>query len=420
MTRIARPDTILMEDVLDEHLEDLEFLLQQRESALYSPEYTRSELRELERRIAAHVDGLLIGLERTVALATARLADEEPGMVFAVAHTLLRLEVDSATRVVGEAFLAAQGRILSALVAALKLGPITLLADFLARTLRSAKAPTAVAAAEALAFHSKLDVHDRRLAELMEDNDPEVRVKAWKTVSLLDLAPVPGLARPYASALADTDARVRDAALTAGAWTQQKWVLAHCRMLAAKVPRESFSAVWLLAILGTAQDLDTLLPIAHATELGSRRFSALASFGHPGVGDALVAGLSLADPRAAAGASAAFTRMTGIDVRSAKRVGVLPEDETWDPTAIAPDILPDLVDEVALPDVEKATHYWTDNKARYQLGLRWAQGRNLSSPDARSIAEGLDLKTRFEAHLRSRYEGHWLGSPSELERLLAP
>src|SRR5687767_7765062 len=75
-------------DILEEHLEELQFLWPQRRAALRSPRWTARELGELDSRIEAHVQGLLIGGEATRAMLEPALGDDDTA--FAAAYVLLR------------------------------------------------------------------------------------------------------------------------------------------------------------------------------------------------------------------------------------------------------------------------------------------------------------------------------------------
>ena len=54
------PSDLILWDVIEEHFDEAEFLLEQWERALHSPGYTLTELgATLEQRPEAHLDGLL-------------------------------------------------------------------------------------------------------------------------------------------------------------------------------------------------------------------------------------------------------------------------------------------------------------------------------------------------------------------------
>src|SRR6267142_1727129 len=88
------PDLILW-DVVEEHFNEAEFLFEQWERALHSPKYNLTELgATLERRLAAHLDGLVVG-GRPVAKRTLEPELEnasEPNRTIVAALALLFME----------------------------------------------------------------------------------------------------------------------------------------------------------------------------------------------------------------------------------------------------------------------------------------------------------------------------------------
>ena len=183
---MAGPKTRVIIDILEEHYEELAFLWAQRQNALRSPEYTSRELADLEERIEARVQGLLIGGEAIVPLVEEGLAEDDPAVAFAAAYALLRLDSQLAREKVSNAFVAAQGGALEGIRQALCHGLIDELKEWLDGQLADAAPPIAVAAAEALAFHEMLDSEDARLDKLLADTDGLVRAAAWRVAALLD------------------------------------------------------------------------------------------------------------------------------------------------------------------------------------------------------------------------------------------
>src|SRR5690348_8316092 len=97
------PVTVI-KDVLEEHFEELQILLEQRQANLRSPLRTLRHLQELDERIETHVQGLLIGDDETIHLLCDGLASDDLSVIFASAYTLLRFGTrDEAIRVI-EAF----------------------------------------------------------------------------------------------------------------------------------------------------------------------------------------------------------------------------------------------------------------------------------------------------------------------------
>src|SRR5689334_5531802 len=101
---LARPTTShILWDVVQEHLDEAEFLYEQWSNAFHSPTYPRRELAStLERRLEAHLDGLVVG-GRAVAeqLLIPELANTDaPARSTVAALALLAGEHDSLPKIV--------------------------------------------------------------------------------------------------------------------------------------------------------------------------------------------------------------------------------------------------------------------------------------------------------------------------------
>jgi uncharacterized protein (TIGR02270 family) len=400
-------------DILEEHFEEFEFLWGQRQEALRSAEYTLPELLELEERIEAHVQGLLVGGENTIPFIQEGLSQDDPQLAFATAYTMLRLNIDSATQQVIDTFLQAEGEQLNGVRQALCHGPIDMIYSPLQEALASAAAPIAVSAAEALAFHKRLDPRMPRLSEFQQDDNAQVRRAAWRLVILTStnqpLSPDIS-SRLSDAAMYDEDPAVRSEALHAAVWTRQPWVLEHCRKLSDEPSSDNWDAIQFLAILGKPSDLSRILVVAKVNELGPQRFRALGAFGHPGVIETLLEGMKSEDPLTATAAGEAFTKITGADIESDQTAQVPPEDGS-EPDEFEEEFL----DEVALPNSDSAQAHWQQAKAEFSSGTRWCRGSNLTQSAGREVLGQLDLESRWEACLRGRFEGTWQGSLIDLE-----
>src|SRR3954471_20738617 len=89
----SRPTTMpnLLNDILVEHHEELEFLWGQRRKALDDPDYTPRALTDLDGRVEAHVQGLLIAEEQLIPIVREGLGASAATVAFAAAYPLLRL-----------------------------------------------------------------------------------------------------------------------------------------------------------------------------------------------------------------------------------------------------------------------------------------------------------------------------------------
>ena len=80
-----------LQSILEEHYEEFQMLWELRQQAILDPEYNRADLAELEERIAAHIDGLVLARASSIPMLIVGLAADEAPTVFAAAYVLLEL-----------------------------------------------------------------------------------------------------------------------------------------------------------------------------------------------------------------------------------------------------------------------------------------------------------------------------------------
>ena len=395
-----------MLDILEEHFEEIQFLWEQREKALRSPDFKFRAFLDLEERMEAHVQGLLTGGMHAIPLLEAGLATDDPAAAFTAAYVLLRSHAEVLARKVIEAFMQAKEEAVSGFRQALSHGPIAPIAAQLYQSLAAAPPLHAAAIAEVLAFHGCLPSPATRLEELKIEKDPAVRLSAWRAIRFGTAPPASG----YQKGVTDDDSNVRKEVLEAAAWTRQSWLLDHCRGAAAEPAPEHINEFRMLAILGTPVDLAAILAIGNSAALGPHRFGILAAFGHPDVMDALLAGIGSDNKHDAVAAATAFTRITGFDVAGPQRITLPPADGS-EPDEFQREFL----DEVLAPNVEQARSRWKGAKARFAEGVRWRRGQILGSEIPMCLFSELDMESRWETCLRAGFNGDSQCKPAEME-----
>ena len=409
---MGKPLATFIPDIVIEHYEEVEFIWGQRQSALDDPAYSMRELVDLQERIEAHVQGLLVGGERVIPFVVEGLSADDPSLAFAAGYPLLRLNQPDPARLVLDAFDRARGGRLDGLRQALCHGPVSSTLRRVRTAARSAEPLVASAALEVLAFQSPSDCQADLLVHFLRHETPEMRRGGWRVAELLKNPVVPHL---YQKALEDDDPRVRREAHWAAAWAQQTWILDRCRTLAKSPNPESLDALRILAILGGPDDLSTICDPCWSEQIGASWFKILGSFGHPEAIADLIQGMENPNPRLAVAAGAAFTKITGCDVVSQTRVQLPPEDG-HQPDEFEKEFL----DEAFLPDPSKARDLWKKVKGMYPEGLRFYRGKALGHELTRDLLNRLDLPSLREACLRARFDALWSGGLIDLERLAQP
>jgi NAD-dependent oxidoreductase involved in siderophore biosynthesis len=202
---------------------------------------------------------------------------------------------------------------------------------------------------------------------------------------------------------------VRSAALEAGAWCGVPQVLTSVRELAATAPLENSHVLPLLAIIGTDGDLTLIESLGCTEALGPMRYTLLATSGNTRFVEQILTGMESVDPKTAVAAGAAFTKLTGLNIDSQNVAAVPPDGEAADDA-----FAQEFADQLTLPDAAAARQKWQLLAERGAVH-HMAAGRNLDTLDAATF-NAIDMQSRYEICLRSRFHGLWTGTPVELER----
>lgn len=392
-------------DLLQVHAEDLAFLWGQRREALVSHKHTLREFTELNERIEAHVQGLLVAAPPAlVAMLQLQLAAPDRNEAFAAACALLRLNESSATHSVVVEFSRASGPTLAGLRDALSFAPHTLFAAEMQSALDQAKPITAVSAAAVLANHRLLDGQSPRLALLLEDADPSVCELAWRAAAVADAAAKQSTPkRKFKHALAHAAPAVRSAGWAAAAWSGQARAMPLLRQVAAG--GDAVALHW-LSVLGSDEDAPLLQKAALAMDDAAARCALLARYGHPSALNALVRWMDPSDVPLAVAAGDAFTRITGADIRGQRTTLPVPDDADEFTREMAPDVW--------LPDPGKARALLEQQSAQWSAGGRWCNGVRLDGEVARDVLTGLDFEARWDVAARAAMTGCRVSAPAPI------
>ena len=174
-----------LKSILEEHFEELQMLWELRVSAIRDPDYLLEDVAELDERIEAHVDGLVLGEQHARPILEEGIGGDEASVVFAAAYVLLRLQDQAAADLVMDTLKEAQDEQVDGLRQALSQGPLDLVGERLKELYDSGPTRVAAVAAEVFASHGRLRVSSKRLREFYEDADIAVRRAAWRITALV-------------------------------------------------------------------------------------------------------------------------------------------------------------------------------------------------------------------------------------------
>lgn len=402
----ARSPSYLL-DIVEIHLDELPFLWGQRQAALRSPEYTGRSFLDLEERIAAHLDGILVVGAAANPLLNTALAADEPLPVFAAAFTLLhRRRGDDVARVL-DAFVGGDAGRLDGLTMALSHGPAEETLSRVWAALDSESAPVAAASAQILACHSALRLTADQLHRFVTNDDPRIRQTGWRVATYCGLTPDTTL---YEAAFHDDDPGVRRLALSAAAWAGYAGFAAYCRAAATNPTPALLEPLTMLAAIAPPEEYQLVGAVGSDPVAGPERFRVVGAFGHPYFVGFLIEQMENPDPVTAAGAAVAFEKMTGRSVESDARIVVSNGKPPADAFEAA------FQDEVTLPDSALARKHWEELAPRLGHAPRICRGFDVSGGVAQEAFAVLDMESRWEYCLRMRLFSGWQGTPLVLER----
>ncbi|MDC0718273.1 TIGR02270 family protein [Nannocystis bainbridge] len=344
-------------DVLEEHLDEAEFLWESWEGSLVAPNYTLAEVEaNVESRLHAHLDGLVIGGPVAAQqLLVPALESDESGRVAAAAAALLLGPDETAL----STLFAALHELPAARPALVRAFACIDRAELLPRLracLTDVDEAIVGAAAEALVFrHEPLG---EALSVLLASDEPALR-----GLGLRALAGEPGGAgqvRAIQAALADEAPQVVDAAIAAGLVLAPAptWTRVRSR---AEQP-DGALALLLLALRDGPGDRAALLA---ALGDASRRPAAIYALGHVGAPELVDACLEwLDDGDCGPLVGEAMQALTGLDLDEAGVTATV-EDEATEHTP---------EHDLARPDPLPAMQWWLRQRPRFADGQRYLQG----------------------------------------------
>lgn len=397
----ARPRFI--PELLTVHAEELAYLWGRRRRSATSAALTLRDLADVNERIEAHTQGLLVAGDALAAFSAPGFAASDRDEVFAAVYPLLRRNDAAAAKQVVTAFAEATAGRLAGLRDALSLVGIERTASAMQKLVDDPDPVRAASAAAVLASHKRLDPAPARLAALAGDANPAAATVAWQVIRLLASSAIT-IEQSYGNAIKGEHAAVRDAALGAAVWRGEFWAPGVIRRLAES--GDPIGIGWLAAV-GGPDAAPVLREIFAKPVPAASRARAAARLGHPALIDLVFDDMQSTDALTAASAGEAFMRLTGIDVQG-KRTTVPPSDT-------ADEFEREFAADVWLPDVARARAAWDQHNSRWQAGARWCRGCDISSRLAKDDRQRIDLEALTDFGARAALAGERVMPPPPID-----
>jgi uncharacterized protein (TIGR02270 family) len=402
VTAASRGDESVLWDVVEEHLDELEFCIEQFESMLDHPLLTLDDLAEgPEARLLAHLDALVIGgapvVERLLRPAMEELDPSEPARVKAV---VLALAAQKEYDLLQAALFHEESGVRAAAVRACRLLDGPDVQGWALRRLTTAKNSRGRAILIDLVAAGGLE--SALIEESLRSDDAALVTAAARAARHGN----PGACLPILESLLESqDAEVRESAMVTALSMGSLNAWAMCERLAADVKTPHALSMVLSAALGSATHHARLAEFAVRRIHGTHPIFALGFSGSPTQVPVLLALLRGSDPLAAKFAAQAFSTIAGIDLGSdafsvppsaaspaqedddARRA--LPPLEDEDAELVSPP-------EAALPDpnVEAIAQHWSNTNAHFEPRTRYEGGLKFGPESALEYLERAPLRRR--------------------------
>jgi uncharacterized protein (TIGR02270 family) len=378
-------------DILEEHLEEADFLYTQRRTALEDDDYNLLELAEMEERLLAHIDGLVIAGDEGWNLLEERLASDDEGEAFVAALTALASGNTERREELLKVFAAAKRENLAGLKAALCLFGAGETTEPLRALMAEAETETATAILEILAFHRK-GLSAREVESVLASDENPIRCAGLQTAAAMgwrDLAD-----RSVGVLAAEDPSLVAEAVRTGFILGRNEGLQKARELLAGGEPLGAQLQIW-LGLGGSESDRALLTTSLAAEEMAREAVIALGWLGNPAAIDDLLRHLDRPDLARQIGA--AMRRITGVDLATENLVqseqdeaeDAEPEDDFADPVFDPDEALP-------WPDTERIAAWWQENRRHYAGHDRFRYGQKW---DREAVLEVLRSGGLQERHL---------------------
>ncbi len=379
-------ESLILWDVVEEHLDEAEFLFGMWERAIAAPDFAwRSVERTYGERLRAHLDGLVVAGEAAAKrLLVPTLEDESTEASRAAACALALLEMP------GEESL----RCVMSALATSKAGSAT--REGVARALTVSDRQGLDDAIREGVYASEGEEQAALLVTLAErgvdpgpvvnallrSDDPVILAAAARAAVLRH----PGELWTFVTALLDSsDQRVRRSAIE----TSMTWGLRSGweRCLIDAQRGDAGSLEW-VGLLGDRAYAELLRDAATEVDTRCAAIRALGFSGRRAAAEECLRWLGVEDEQTAKLAAEAFGAITGVDAFS-EGFGAEPEEDPALPdlaTDLAGSLEPSPLDGLPLPRVEAFTRWWHEHGASLDDNARYLRG---SSYDASAVDEAL-------------------------------
>ena len=375
---VASKAELILWDVLEEHFEEAAFLFGQWESALHSPAFDLAGLAKIERRLEAHVDGLIVGgIDVARKILDPELTNgDDPNRALVAALALLFSGGDEIADRVLETAVHAETPLGRTLARALVLASVESIDRSLLNRIRSVAPESQKALLLDILTGRGMDGGEL-LCEWSASSDPRLIGAVLDAAARFARHDLVAFAEEHLTSDEPVRAKALGAAVALGSRTG--WQL--CRELAQQPKTTGFDALSYLGLLGQPSDQEILYAQLDNPAQAERALWALGFVGTLRAGDVCLEHLGSEEGRVAKAAAEAMSWIGGFDLHDrrfrAERQEPA-EEETLPPLEeddLDADLAPDGLDNLPVPNRDALARWWEENRRRLTPDGRNILGR---------------------------------------------
>lgn len=357
-----------------------------------SPAYTLIELDEVEKRLDAHIDGMIVSHQIAWRTALAEMKWEDSGEMFALASLALGLKDGKKLKKTFE--LISNDETAKGLISALGWQSFNDAQGLLDNLVKSDNPTYQFVGLSGYAVHRKAP--DRKtLTSLLRSDDERVRARSHRIIGELKLLEAESALE--AALVDDSEACQFNAAWSLALFRNSKgieWLRNHCQT------EENIRDGALEMLLRSQPSADSIALIRSlvSDEQNERlAIQAVGILGDPTSVAWLITQMETVELARVAGESLA--NITGVDIEEAGLAGDVPADYTGGPNDDLDDdnVALDEDDDLPWPEQARVAMWWQQHKSGFTAGQRYFCGLPLSRENCQSILRAGHQRARYSA-----------------------
>ena len=379
---------MIIVDILEEHLEETDFLWNQRSNALNDPNFTLGRLGELEERLFAHLDGLILGGQEAWKLLEPKLTDGNQSEAFAAASVALESEDDGVAALVCDRLGTASTSVRAGIQDAFCHASNVRVEPVLRKLLQSDRPSEKSSAIDSFSFRRAALDH-QELKVYLKDNSIEVVRAALLAIARLRVTQLENDIMPL---LRSDNMPLRQEAIRTGLVVGMESALDEARQTIRTSPKQADEMLILLGNDGHSKDLPLMIDVVREPALARDAITALGLLGYS---DAMTCLLeTVGNPKLARLGGEAIQLITGVNLENEGLTRVESGFQRQDDDA---DLEDDPDEDLPWPDLQALSAWWHTHKPDFDTRARYRYGKQYSTAVLLDSLESTSLPHRHHA-----------------------